>query len=1116
MTTRTTQKQQLDPQIARQLAGFELARQKRRERDRRRIEGAEQERQAQEQDRRLAKARVKPKPAPRPAEPATMKDAPFGRIVCINLDRRPDRWAAMQERVQAIGKPFAELVRFRAVDGSRVKPPAWWKAGGGAWGVYATHLRILEDAIMDGLHSVLILEDDALFIEGFPARLNALMAAVPADWHHLYLGGQHLKDKQHPPTAINDHVVRCHNVNRCHAHALRGDYICAAYQHLADFPALAAQHADARESDKVKAHHVDHRLGLLHESGKWNVYAPAEWLVGQVEGRSDICAKNLVRRFWQQGGPTARQRQQLRLLITGHPRSGTTYMARLMQAYGLDVCHEKLGADGISSWMFAVQEATNVPYGDGSVRRAFDFETIVHVVRHPLKVLASSMQTEAEGSLEFRRRWSKVPAGYNAHEEAVHILLAWDRLVQRQKPTVTVRVEDAADVLPAALGLGEPVKALPARNINTRKHGPLAWKELREHLRPELAEQLQAYAERHGYDLGENSRSKEQALKPVYDSRPDYYTPATADRMAEITALAGGGEIRPGMRVLDLGCGNGRTARWFAEQGCDVVGVDYSTARIDKARQLCPAVAFHVGDVYEYLESHRQSFDVIACFEVLEHLEQPERLLSLARASLNPGGAIIGTVPINLPAKQHLSVYESAAQAMLQLGADRVRRLQTDKQSHAVLRWQKTPRYLVLGSAPYINGWWAEHHDEYRGWTVCAINNAWSIAHDESPWWYVSRDFGGLGTMIPTDEQRDTMMVMTLGRRLRNPFRYDRHHGAMMILETVYDLLNRCVLAGGGEIHIAGSDLVYPSAGDSHFYGKGRIRSRPAARLAHHCPELAGVAADPLRKGSEYVIRRLARAGRFAAKHGVVIRNAGDLAKSHLPFDRAHRGSGITAVVPSVNYADMLKITLPAMMKACNRVIVVTEVGDASVGVAERCGAEVVLSERRQNGGLDFDKGALINDGLSRVGEPGWVLLTDADTILSPHLACLRTSKLDRGTLYGTHFRVCPDAASWRKHASRRIDWGHLPEAWEARKHRLKPGGCFQLFWMEVGHQHPEGQAGLTDYEHVDQFAAWTYLKDPMLVTVHLGPLGMNHRRGWFRSPADRRSPIFAGQDPVA
>ena len=127
-----------------------------------------------------------------------LKDS-FEEVYCVTLDRRPDRWDQFMERVQSAGWPFQEIQKFQAVDGKLCKPPAYWTQGGGAWGCYRSHLRILEDCLNRGVKSVLFLEDDALPCEDFPAKAEKFLRHLPEDWGMIYLGGQHLLINKFPP-----------------------------------------------------------------------------------------------------------------------------------------------------------------------------------------------------------------------------------------------------------------------------------------------------------------------------------------------------------------------------------------------------------------------------------------------------------------------------------------------------------------------------------------------------------------------------------------------------------------------------------------------------------------------------------------------------------------------------------------------------------------------------------------------------------------------------------------------------------------------------------------------------------------------------------------------------
>src|SRR5262245_28002258 len=53
--------------------------------------------------------------------------------------------------------------------------------------------------------------------------------------------------------------------------------------------------------------------------------------------------------------------------------------------------------------------------------------------------------------------------------------------------------------------------------------------------------------------------------------------------------------LAPASRVIDIGCGHGRHALALAERGADVVGLDFATALLNRARQLAVERSTRVG-----------------------------------------------------------------------------------------------------------------------------------------------------------------------------------------------------------------------------------------------------------------------------------------------------------------------------------------------------------------------------------------------------------------------------------------------------------------------------------------------------------------------------------------
>ncbi len=98
--------------------------------------------------------------------------------------------------------------------------------------------------------------------------------------------------------------------------------------------------------------------------------------------------------------------------------------------------------------------------------------------------------------------------------------------------------------------------------------------------------------------------------------------------------------------VLDVGCGNGVISRSLGEKGFHVQGVDVSPKAIEKARSLNKFnhVKFDVLSA-EQIVANGQKYHAVICSEVLEHLNDPGKLLNTLHDILDENGVLIVTVP---------------------------------------------------------------------------------------------------------------------------------------------------------------------------------------------------------------------------------------------------------------------------------------------------------------------------------------------------------------------------------------------------------------------------------------------------------------------------------------
>jgi len=195
--------------------------------------------------------------------------------------------------------------------------------------------------------------------------------------------------------------------------------------------------------------------------------------------------------------------QQRKFRITGCGRSGTGYMAALMQAMGYDVGHETLGADGISSWM-AAAVCEDVPH-KGSPIVGVEFATTIHVVRDPMKAIPSIAVNFRAITWRYVERFILIDRDASAYDRAAMYWVGWNRLVAAQNPDLIVPVDVAAAVLPQLLAKrgetpGRP-ETLPPSTVNHRVTTP-AWNIVEPSLPAWLLSAITEQAAGYGYAVG--------------------------------------------------------------------------------------------------------------------------------------------------------------------------------------------------------------------------------------------------------------------------------------------------------------------------------------------------------------------------------------------------------------------------------------------------------------------------------------------------------------------------------------------------------------------------------------------------------------------------------------
>lgn len=104
----------------------------------------------------------------------------------------------------------------------------------------------------------------------------------------------------------------------------------------------------------------------------------------------------------------------------------------------------------------------------------------------------------------------------------------------------------------------------------------------------------------------------------------------------------------PGKRVLDLACGEGFGAALLAAQAREVVAVDIDARTIEHARTnyRLDNLRFEIASMIDIdALADSGTFDVVTCFEALEHVCEQDLLMALVRRKLAAGGVFLTSTP---------------------------------------------------------------------------------------------------------------------------------------------------------------------------------------------------------------------------------------------------------------------------------------------------------------------------------------------------------------------------------------------------------------------------------------------------------------------------------------
>jgi SAM-dependent methyltransferase len=204
-------------------------------------------------------------------------------------------------------------------------------------------------------------------------------------------------------------------------------------------------------------------------------------------------------------------------------------------------------------------------------------------------------------------------------------------------------------------------------------------------------------------------------LSSIYDARASRYETEMEpfSHFLPIVRRFLAENVRPHMRVLDVGCATGYLTADLPPS-VDVVGLDISEAMLAEARKQRPAGVFRIHDFHQPVPADLGTFDVILASSCFDFCEDVNAVIGNLARVLRPGGMLFFSIDER---RESLTLQREASLNLKGDGIDLHLFFYTPEQVRAAL----SAAGLQVRSCESGAGWYSRHLKEtiqYGYWTV--------------------------------------------------------------------------------------------------------------------------------------------------------------------------------------------------------------------------------------------------------------------------------------------------------------------------------------------------------------------------------------------------------------